>query len=210
MTAPQPTEDGFLPAALKSLDDALHGLTAPKHQYVESKLYTAPSLYMQLWDAVAGESSNGGGAGGGSKSQIPFWLDAFQLLDEIDVGVECWQPAFTGVPPTIGRLQCLRERPWRPQDVRQIEQITSGVTAWAEAIDGLLNPKPRWTLPYPCPRCGADEIWRPDSTGVPVRGHALQLSTEGCTCAKCHANWQPGQFLFLGKLLDTVPDNVGD
>jgi predicted RNA-binding Zn-ribbon protein involved in translation (DUF1610 family) len=211
MAAAKPVdEDGQLRPALQALEDAIWKLTSPTEQYLNSQLYTAPSLYLQLWDAVAGEQSNSGG-GGGSKSQIPFWLDAFQLLDEIDVGVECWQPAFTGVPPTVGRLQHIQSRPWRPQDCRQIEMITKAVTEWAQAIDDLLNPKPRWTLPYPCPNCGADEVWRPDSTGVPVRSHALQLSPEhGCTCGKCKANWPPGKFLFLGRLLKTVPDNVGE
>lgn len=209
MSALPVDEDGNLPAALRALEDAVHALCGTQSSYLDNRVVYGPSRYMMLRDAVTGEQSNSGG-GGGSKSRPPFWTDAFDVLAEVDTAVECWQPAFTGVPPTVGRLTCITKRPWRPQDCRQIEQITTAVQAWVVQIEELLNPKPRWTLPYACPNCGADEVWRPDSTGVPVRQHALQLSTEGCTCAKCRANWPPGRFLFLGRLLKTVPDNVGE
>lgn len=203
-------EDGALQPALQGLDDALHSLTDPRQQLHNGQLLIGQSLYMQLWDAVSGESTNGGGAGGGAKSRLPFWCDAFDLCHEIDQTVECWQPMFTGVPPTVGRLQHLRARAWRPQDTRQLEQITSAVTAWAASIDELMNPKPKWSLPYPCPNCTTTHVYRRDSSGEMVRQYALALSPEGCECIRCHAHWAPGQFMFLGRLLNTVPDNVGD
>jgi hypothetical protein len=203
-------EDGNLPSALTSLDHALHALTAPLQKMVNDQLLSGPSWYMQLWDAVSGEASNGGGAGSGSKSRPPCWIDAMDLCHEIDQTVECWQPAFTGVPPTVGRLHTIRARAWRPQDVRQIEQITKAVTEWAVSIQELLNPAPKWTLPYNCPNCHTKHVYRRDSSGEMVRSYALQLSAEGCRCARCHASWAPGQFMFLGRLLDTVPDNVGE
>jgi hypothetical protein len=211
MTAPrEQAEDGQLQPALNALDDAIWALTDPQRQYIDGTLHTGPSWYMQLWDAVSGESTNGGGGGSGSKSQIPFWLDAFQILDEIDTALAVWQPAFTGVPATVGRLKCLRARSWRPQDCKQIEQITTNLLEWVAAIEGLLNPKPRWSLPYPCPNCGADKVYKPDSTGTPVRQYALALSPEGCTCGACKAHWPQGRFLFLGRLLNTVHDSVGE
>jgi hypothetical protein len=76
---------------------------------------------------------------------------------------------------------------------KQIEQITTNLLEWVIAIEGLLNPKPRWTLPYPCPNCGADKVYKPDSTGTPVRQYALALSPEGCTCGACKAHWPQGQ-----------------
>lgn len=206
MTAPREVnEDGALQPALQALEDAIHLLVDPQEQYHDGKLFVGSSRYMQLWDAVKGESTNGGGAGGGSKSRPPFWVDAYDVLAEIDTGVECWQPAFTGVPPTVGRLRCILARGWRPQDVRNMGQITDAVTAWATSIEELLNPKPKWTLPYACPRCGVKTVYRRDSSGEMVRSATLQLSAEGCTCAKCRAHWQPGQFLFLGQLLGGEP-----
>lgn len=210
MTVEPVEQDGNLPAALRELDDALHALTNPQQQVINDQLMIGPSLYMQLWDAVSGESTNGGGAGSGSKSRPPVWIDAFDLCHEIDQAVECWQPMHTGTPPTVGRLKHLRARAWRPQDCRQLEQITTACAAWATSIDELMNPKPKWTLPYPCPNCQTTHVYRRDSSGEMVRQYALALSPEGCQCTRCHAQWAPGQFMFLGRLLNTVPDNVGE
>jgi hypothetical protein len=207
VTCPVPAEDGNVQAALEALTIAVDALTAPQSKYLEDRLVYAPSRYMQLRDAVTGEQMHSGGGGGG-KSRPPFWTSAFDALNEIDTAVECWQPAFTGVPPTVGRLACIVARGWRPQDVRQIEQITHAVQAWCMQVDELLNPPTKWTLPYPCPNCQAKTVYRKDSGGETVRSNALQLSPEGCYCAQCKAHWPPGRFLFLGRLLGSVPANV--
>lgn len=209
MSIPQPIEDGALQPALRALETAVDALTAPQSKYLENRLVYAPSKYMQLRDAVVGEQMHTGG-GGGSKSRPPLWTDAFDLLREVDDAVECWQPAFNSVPPTVGRLHHIVARPWRPQDCHSIEQITTAAQAWCMQIDELLNPKSRWTLPYPCPNCQATTVYRRDSGGENVRSNALQISPEGCMCAQCKAHWPPGKFLFLGRLLGSVPANVGE
>lgn len=196
----EPQEDGALQPALSLLADAIHRLCGPQSRFMEGKLVWAESRYMQLRDATAGEQVNPGG-GGGSKSQIPFWTDAFDILNEIDTTVECWQPAFTGVPPTVGRLKWIEQRKWRPMDTRQIEQITGAVAEWAAEIDALLDPPNRWTLPDPCPACSHKTAYRRDSGGERVRGPALQIDPNGCRCAACGAFWEPTKFEWLGKLL---------
>lgn len=201
MTAQQqPVEDGNLPAALRQLGDAIHRLTGPQSRFMAGKLLYADSRYMQLRDSVAGEQVNTGG-GGGSKSQPPCWLDAVGLLDEIDTAVAILQPAFDGVPPTIGRLRWIETRSWRPQDTHQIDKITKAVAEWAAEIDALLDPPQRWTLPDPCPACGLDTAYRRDSGGDRVRGPALQIDTFSCRCNNCHASWPREKFEWLGKLL---------
>ncbi len=222
MTAPLPVEDGNLPAALRSLDAAVSALCDPRAALAgrstcqachndtcehDCKQHTCPghttwipSWYLQLSDVVMGEQSNAGGGGGG-KSRPPFWTDAHVLRDEIDTAAECWQPAFTGVPPTVGRLRCILARPWRPQDTRQIDQITAAVESWREAIDTLLNPPPKWTLPSPCPACETATVYRRDGAGEMVRQPALQLSKDGCTCQRCHYTWGPERFHILAATL---------
>lgn len=206
MTQPQ-APDGSLPAALAALDDALHALIASQSQLHDNHLVGTPSRYMQLMDAVTGEQSNTGG-GGGSKSRPPFWTDAFDKLREIDEAAAIWQPAFKGVPPTVGRLRTLRARNWRPQDTRPIEQITTALRAWADEIDALLNPPRRWTLPSPCPSCSTATVYRRDSGGEMIRQPALQLGPEGCHCARCNAHWTPDKFVFLARVLGSLPENV--
>lgn len=208
MTSPAPLEeDGQLPVAFKLMVDAIHRLCGPQSRFMDGKLLWASSRYLQLQDSLHGEQVNAG-TGGGSKSRPPFWTDAHDLLVEIDTAVEVWQPAFTGVPPTVGRLHWIEQRKWRPQDVRQIEQITGAVAEWAAQIDALLDPPKRWTLPYPCPACGERTAYRRDSGGERVRQQALQISEQGCTCGACKAYWPPDKFTWLGRVLESLPSNV--
>lgn len=199
--------DGSLPAALSALDDALYRLIGPQSHIIHGKPIHGPSRYMQLWDATEGEQSNTGG-GGGSKSRPPMWVDSFDKLREIDDTVSVWQPAFTGVPPTVGRLKCLRNRSWRPQDCHQLEQITAAVASWATEIDALLNPPRRWTHSAPCPACNTATVYRRDSAGEMVRQPALQIGVEGCHCTKCRAYWAPDRFVWLARLIGSLPENV--
>lgn len=208
MTNPETHQDGNLPATLRQLEDAIETLTGPKRTLHNGKMKSGPSLYMQLWDAVSGENNNGGGSGGGSKSRPPFWLDAFDLINEIDTAAEAWQPAYDGVPPTVGRLRHLQARKWRPQDTRLIEQYAAAIQAWALSITELMNPTPKWTLPNPCPACGKHVVYRKDSAGETVRQPALQLGPNGCHCHACHTVWAPDKFVFLARVLGSLPDNV--
>jgi hypothetical protein len=206
MTTPAP--DGNLPLALRELEDAIHALCSPLPRLIDNRLVHVPSRYLQLLDATEGEQSNTGG-GGGSKSRPPCWLDALDALNEIDTAVSIWQPAFAGVPPTVGRLRCIQQRSWRPQDVRRIGQITAVVTEWATAIDALLNPEPvvylmapnPSTEPAACTACGTKRVYRKDSTGERVRQPALRVTKDGCRCQHCHASWEPGQLRLLAAAL---------
>lgn len=209
MTNPQPAEDGNLPAALKALHDAVHLLIEPRATLHEGAVINGPSLYLQLWDAVDGESTNGGGAGGGAKSRPPFWIDAWDLKNEIDQTLEAWQPAFTGVPATVGRLRCFVQRKWRPQDAKQMEGAAAVVAAWTNQVDELLNPKPKWTLAAACPACGTKTVYRKDSAGESVRQPALQIGPTGCTCISCRYVWDPSRFQILaGALGYPLPPGV--
>jgi hypothetical protein len=209
MTSPKPIdEDGALRPALQALEDAVHALCGTKYEYLDSKLISTPSLYLQLMDAVTGEQVNAGG-GGLSKSRPPLWLDAFDLLHEIDVALEIWQPAYTGVPASVGRMHWLLQRKWRPQDVRSIEQLANNLRGWAVKINNRLNPQPRKTLPAPCPACGVETVYRKDECGEPIRQPALQISALGCQCMSCRYMWEPSRFYILaGALGYPMPEGV--
>lgn len=173
MTAPQPTtEDGNLPEALTDFDDALTALTDRQTIWHNNEPIHAPSLYMQLWDAIQGEQATGGGV---ARSMPPIWCDATDLLHEIDTAATAWQPQPDGIPPTIGRLKALRNRPWRPQDTRQITQITNALKSWTTRITQLLNPEHIKHVSAPCPACGKQTVYRKDSAGELVRQPALQI-----------------------------------
>lgn len=208
MTAAQPAEDGSLPLALRKLDDALHALCEPRSQLADGRMAYVPSRYLQLQDATGGQQSNPGG-GGGSKSRPPLWADAFDQLREIDVAVEAWQPAFNGVPPTVGRLRCLRARGWRPQDTKQIEQITSNLLEWVAAIDALFAEEPvraLWAAQgggfAACPHCGKTMAKKRDRGGELVQYPALQVLNDGSTrCMACKTSWSPQLAMWVCRQL---------
>lgn len=201
MTAdPITHEDGALPLALTTLEDAVAALCDPINIYLDSQLLTSPSLYMQLMDAVMGEQSNTG-TGGGSKSRPPFWTDAFDVLNEIDQALEIWQPQHSGVPASVGRMRELLQRPWRPQDCARINTLTKHLQAWAQKITATLFPQRKWTIPNPCPACGETTVYRPDAAGDPVRQPALQFTSEGCKCLACKYVWGVERFEILAAAI---------
>lgn len=229
MTAQPVEEDGNIVAALRDLEDAVSRLIEPEYKMAGSPTcpnchnqtcdtdctqhtcrgHLAPtaSLYMQIFDAVAGQQLQTGG-GGGSKSRPPFDTDAFDLLTNIDELLEIWQPAYTGVPATIGRLRTMLTTNYRPQDVHGLEQKISIMRDWAAEIAEKLNPSVKWTLPNPCPACNKAVVYRKDSTGEPIRQPALQIGPQGCYCTNCRTIWAPDKFVFLAKVLGTMPANV--
>lgn len=209
-------EDGNLPAARQDLKHAIHQLTQPIPALINNKLHHAPALYMQLRDAIRGEQ--GTGYNGAPQSQPPLWVEAIDLLNEIDTAVEIWQPQPAGVPPTIGRLNALNTKTWRPQDVRNIQQITTACQQWAAKIENTLNPghvkhfrAPDGDGYAPCPQCGKATTYRTDpADGEPKRVPTLQWVAEtGTTCIVCRSSWDPFHTLWLGRVLGfELPEGV--
>lgn len=203
--------DGNLPAAKRQLADAIHALTGRTTTMIDGRQYWGDSLYVQLRDAVPG--AQGTALGAVARSMPPMWVDASDLLNQIDVAVEAWQPSagyeIHELPDTVRRLHLLEDRPWRPQDTRQVTQIGDACQEWANAVDGLLNPAPRWTLSQACPACDTKTVYRRDSAGETVRQAALQIGPLGCECQKCHTTWAPAYFQHLAQVLGyELPDGV--
>lgn len=208
MTAAAHNEDGSLPDARRQLDDAIAGLCDPKPQTLHDGTLTwLDSWYCQLRDAIPGSKRDRTGV---SASQPPLWLDAAQLKQEIDTAVAIWERPFPALPGdlsdephpvTVLRLKAIQTRPWRPQDVKGIEQIAAAVASWVENIEALLTDKPRWTLPAACPACNRKTVYRHDSSGELVRQPALQIGVHGCECASCHTTWGPSLFTHLARVL---------
>jgi hypothetical protein len=199
--------DGSLPAARCHLEYAISALTEPKPIQTEQGIQWLDSLYDQLVEAIPGTKLERSGV---PTSQPPVWIDAMELLHEIDTAITAWEPRWPiephdpiddPTPPTILRLRAIQRRKWRPQDVRAIEQIAGAVESWAKAITELLADKPRWHLPAACPACQHHIVYRHDSAGELVRQPALQITIHGCICQHCHAQWAPERFVWLARVL---------
>lgn len=213
MSQPNDIEDGNLPEARRRLDMAVSALTDPKPVYNDGTTLWRDSLYEQLTEAIPGGQGN---ASRVPQSSPPLSIDATEAKHEIDTAAAAWEPrpqidaSRTNLPPiTVIRLRSLVKRGWRPQDTRAVEQISAAVESWCDTIEDLLNPKPRWHLPNPCPACDVAVVYRKNSAGESVRQPALQIGPTGCICQNCHHQWQPAYFQHLASVLGyELPNGV--
>jgi hypothetical protein len=215
MTSPEPLpidEDGNLPEARRRLGDAVAKLCDPQATMVDEAVHWLDSLYVQLRESLPGDQGQGHGV---ARSLPNIWLDACDLLSEIDTAVAIWEPkvvidvSVEPPPMTVIRLRALEKRGWRPQDVRSIDQISGNLESWVGNIRQLLTPTPKWSLPNPCPACGTKQVYRKDSAGDLVRQPALQIGAMGCECMRCHHMWAPQYFQHLASVLNyPLPEGV--
>ncbi|UQE73852.1 hypothetical protein MYK68_14045 [Gordonia sp. PP30] len=207
-----------LPAVRAALEDAVHALVGRTTDHITrgdgtTELVFGASIYVQLVERRAG--AQGTRNGSHARSMPPVVLDVIDLLAEIDATVPSWLPReaarparWVGPESTINRLWALADAPWRPQDVPTLRTITPVIEAWTTKALALIDPPRRWTIPAPCPACGATTVYRPDSAGEVVRQPALQVTEHGCQCQHCKHLWEPQLFAHLARTLGTLPDNV--
>jgi predicted RNA-binding Zn-ribbon protein involved in translation (DUF1610 family) len=188
--------DGNIQAARTKLTEAVDRLTKPRMAVYHDKTCWALSLYRQLQADLAGTQ---GDSRTPAKSLPPLWIDAVQLLGDMDSETRAWYPKERGVPARLGALSATS---WRPQDTDKVTAIASTVEAWCETIINLIDPKAQMHITAPCPSCGKAIVYRRDSGGDLVRQEALKWTPNaGFQCQACKASWSPEQTLFFAKLL---------
>lgn len=217
---PVTTTDGDIQAARSRLNRAIAALIdpQPRPRYLEDGRVVnewLDPIYHQLRVSTGGQ--NVAEKGDSRKSRLPIWVDAVDLLTQIDATVILWSriSPLTDLPPTrtwptVARLQALDRATYRPQDTAQVMRWTTMVREWVGKINHLLDPESVKHISAPCPACGQATIYRRDASGEVVRQPALQLVTnQGCTCLACKTHWEPTKYLFLCKLLGfDLPEGV--
>ena len=196
--------DGNIVAARGSLDRAIQALIAPRPGVYADQTRYAPSLYHQLSTELAGAQGDNKTP---AKSLPPVHIDAVQLKYDIDRQTAAWVPKPGDTPH---RLEILSVQLFRPQDTKQVYDMSRMLRQWCQQIVNLLDPAPVKTISAPCPSCNRTTVYRRDSAGEVVRQPALQVVTGvGCTCRHCEAHWSPDRYMFLSKLLGfELPDGV--
>jgi len=188
--------DGNIIAAHKKLSTAVDRLCKPRMAVYHDKTRYALSLYRQLQSDLSGTQ---GDTRTPAKSLPPLWIDAAQLLVDMDSKTRKWYSKERGIPQRLGALAAST---WRPQDTDHVTDIAKTVDGWCETILHLLDPGSVKHISAPCPSCGRAFVYRKDSAGETVRQPALKVVTEtGCTCQACDASWTPDRYLFLCTLL---------
>lgn len=199
--------DGNIQAARQHLGAAVDRLCQPTPRIINHRMRHQPSLYDQLRDDLAGTQAADHKTH--AKSQPPIWIDACQLLAEIDTQTRQWvrRPKHVG---TTMRLNHLANQTWRPQDTDLVTTITNTINRWADQITNMLDPQSVKTITAACPSCGRYTTTRKDSAGETIRQPALRIiANQGCTCGACGAHWAPDRYLFLCRLLNfELPDGV--
>jgi hypothetical protein len=206
------SNDGNLAAARTRLENAVSAAIDPKPEYDDGQVHWVDSRYSQVRAAVG--SMRKGASSHAFASQAPGWVDAMDLLRDIDRETAKQESRRQLYPyhsslNTELRLQLIEKRGWRPQDVATMDEISAWLEAWAKRVETLFDPPPIKHLASPCPACNTRWVYHPDSSGernddgTPrlVRQAALQITTAGCVCTKCHHTWAPEYFMFLAKVL---------
>ena len=196
--------DGNIVAARTKLSQAVDRLCKPRMAVYNNKIRYGLSLYRQLKSDLAGTQ---GDTRTPAKSLPPLWIDAVQLLGDMDTETRVWYPKGRGVPARLGALSA---KSWRPQDTDKVTTIATTVDGWCETILHLLDPESVKHISAACPSCGRGFVYRKDSAGDTVRQPALKVVTEtGCTCQACQAHWAPDRYMFLCRLLGfALPQGV--
>lgn len=200
-THPTPT-DGNLPQAKRQLADAISNLIDPKPWVDNNTTHWLDSRYHQLRDALTAQRI---GSSHKPASKPPAWIDAIDLLKDIDHQIHLWEPAWPIADcddwPAVQRLRQVDLRKWRPQDTELINQIVAGLTRFAARIDQLFAAAPLY-LPDKCPSCDHAKARRHDrDTGENINVPALEITTDGATCNNCHEKWPADRLVFLGRVL---------
>ena len=196
--------DGNIQAARTKLTRAVDRLCKPRMAVYHDKTRYALSLYRQLQADLAGTQ---GDTRTPAKSLPPLWIDAVQLLGDMDTETRKWWPKERGVPSRLGALSATS---WRPQDTDKVTTIATTVDGWCETILNLLDPEAVKHISAPCPSCSRAWIHRRDSGGDVVRKQALKWAPNvGFECQACKAHWAPDQTLFFSRLLGfDLPEGV--
>lgn len=194
-------------ALADQLAAAVDELVEPQTQKIQNQWRHCPSLYQQLIESVGSAVSEGKGSGGaawGFRSLPTIWVDATDLITDIDTKTVTWVRTYLRQPAgkdPAARLRMLTQVKWTPDQTNTVKNLTAAVCSWAHSISSLLDPVHTKTISAPCPNCGSTHIYRDDSGGDNVRMPALVITTDGCECRKCGTWWPPERFALLASVL---------
>lgn len=196
--------DGALQPAVRRFEDAVSALIDPRCEIVDGRRCWLDSLYSELADSLAGQQ---GYAGERVPRSLPIlWLEAHDVLAEIDRTVAQWRGDGKSTP---ARLAALSEAKYRPQDTTLLTDRAARLESFAKAIKGLLLPEiVVYLRGHHCPVCGHSHIRRTDSGGAEVTAPALVIHGDEALCAHCRTVWEYSRLPLLGRMLGVQPTAI--
>lgn len=187
-----------LPAMIQELDDCVHDLTKVQTIRMEDGgIFTSPSLYVQMQQAVQGAV---GGANGAAefRSKPPLWIDGIDWIYRIEKKVREWLPNQDG--HTLTLLLALPEHKWTPSQAKDVADMAHTIRGWVRSAETMLGEESQLEVKKPCPECDQKYIYRTHA-GETIRQPALTVSTKGARCRHCGMEWGQEHIEFLARLL---------
>ena len=196
-----------LPDVVQDLDDAVYQLTKIQTTRVQGRAFTAPSLWVQMQQAVHG-TQTGPGNKTTFRSTSPAWLEGIDWCRRVETKVREWLPNHEG--HTLTLLTVLPEQKWPPHMVNEVSKIAKTVHAWARQAEALLSGEGEMEVKNSCPECGERYMYRPgpeSDKGEPttIRTPALVVSSRGARCRWCGTEWGPEMLEWLARLVGAEP-----
>lgn len=182
----------------QQLNDTVHRLTRDHrttHTDSDTGRTSYPTelaLFTQLRQEITSSSRPTVGASSGGR--IPVALSAVVLWDEIRETISTMHIAITGKdePTKSPEAKLQKWAAWTQTDVSGDEgrKCLQKATAWAAAIDHLINPVRRIEITGSCPveECGASHAWTWDEDEY-VRNTAITATGTEARCGACGTTW---------------------
>ncbi len=197
------TDPDTLPDAIRQLDDVVFELTKPRHTRTDTGIYTAPSLWVQMQQAVHG-TRNGIQANTVGESRLPFWVTGHDWCTRVEKKVREWLPHKQG--HTLTLLVALPEQKWTPAQTGDVAAMTKEVWAWVRQAKKFLDDESELEFRQPCPECGEQFQWR-HQDGENVKVPAITITIRQVRCRWCGTEWEPEWFArLIGIDVDTIID----
>ena len=201
------TDPATLPDHVLQLDGAIYELTKAQVTRLEGGVYTAPSLWVQMQQAVHG-TRNGVEANTIAESRAPFWVTGHDWCSRIDRKVREWLPGVQG--HTLTLLLALPEQKWTPEQAGHVGKMTIEVRRWVAEAVKYLGGESELEYRRPCPECDEQYVWR-HIDGEDVKVPTITITTSVVRCKWCGTEWEPEWFArLIGIDVDTIVDAIRD
>ena len=200
-------EERELPDMVRQLDEAIYELTKARVARLEGGVFTAPSIFVQMTQAVHGVR-NGVEANTIAESRAPFWVTGHDWCSRIERKVREWLPQQYG--HTLTLLLALPEQKWTPEQTSHVGKMTTEVRRWVAEAVKYLDGESELEYRKPCPECEAQHLWR-HIDGEDVKIPAITITTRIVRCKWCGTEWEPEWFArLIGIDVDTIVEAIRD
>lgn len=201
------TDPQTLPDHIAQLDTAVFELTKARTTRTDSGIYTAPSYWVQMTQAVHG-IRNGVEANTIAESRAPFWVTGHDWCARVERKTREWLPGQEG--HTLTLLLALPEQKWTPEQAGLVGKMTIEVWRWVREAKKYLDGESELEYRGECPSCEVQYLWR-RIDGEDVKVPAITITTRIVRCKWCSTEWEPEWFArLIGIDVDTIVDAIRD